>query len=176
AVGRPVSKVILDKQDNVVLNLSDIITHESVQKAHDAGMLDSLLENAYKGEVKFSKEEMRAQTEGEATIEKARGDAPVVDELEQKVEQAEQEREQEKEQKREESEQKREQRSEERDAPKTEREKKEEQAKQEKKEVGSDKSSDGKKRDDAAAGASTEKHTQANISDKKFESGEKQSK
>ena len=175
AVGRPVSKVILDKQDNVVLNLGDIITHDAVQRAYDAGMLDSLLGNVYKGDVEFSKEEMRAQTEGEATIEKASGDAPVVQELEQKVEQAEQEREEGKEQKREEAEQKREQRSEEREASKTEREEKP-QARQEKEEGDSDKSSGDNKRDNASAGDATEKHTQATISDEQFESGGKQSK
>ncbi len=50
------------------------------------------------------------------------------------------------------------------------------QAKQEKEEGSSDKSSGGKKGDSASADASTEKHTQATISDKKFESGGKQSK
>lgn len=181
AVGRPVSKVILDKQDNLVLNLGDIITHEAVQRAYDGGMLDSLLDNVYKGDVEFSKEEMRSQTEGEATIEKASGDAPVVQELEQKVEQAQQEREEEKEQKKNEAEQKREERSEERDARKTEREQ-EPQAKQEKEDgskksskgsQGSDKSSSGA-RDDTLAKASTEKRTQATISDEEFESGGKQ--
>ena len=43
AVGRPVTKVILDREDNVVLNLGDVITHQAIQRAHDAGGLDSLL-------------------------------------------------------------------------------------------------------------------------------------
>lgn len=93
AVGRPVTKVILDRQDSVILNLGDIITHEAVQRSYDAGMLDSLLENVYKGDVEFSKEEMRAPSEGEATVDKASGQAQVVDDLEQKVDQLKQERE-----------------------------------------------------------------------------------
>ncbi|HEX8229048.1 MAG TPA: PRC-barrel domain-containing protein [Chloroflexia bacterium] len=92
AVGRPVTKVILDRQDNVILNLGDIITHEAVQRSYDAGMLDSMLENVYKGEVEFSKEEMRAPVEAEATVDKASGQAQVVDDLEQKVDQLKQER------------------------------------------------------------------------------------
>ena len=100
AVGRPTTKVILDRSDNVILDLGDIITHEAIQRAHEAGALDSLLSSVYKGEVAFSKEEMRAGSEGQATIEKASGDAPMVDELEQKVEQRQQEREQEKDEKR----------------------------------------------------------------------------
>jgi hypothetical protein len=169
AVGRPVSKVILDKQDNVVLNLGDIITHESVQKAYEAGMLDTLLDNVYKGDVQFSKEEMRATTEGEATIEKSSGDAAVVQELEQKVEQAQQEREMESQHKRQEADQKREQRSEEREALKIERE---EQASDS---GGSSKASGGKKTSGTLAKASTETHTQAIISDDQFESGGKRS-
>ena len=92
AVGRPVTKVILDRQDNVILNLGDIITHESVQRSYDAGMLDSMLENVYKGDVEFSKEEMRAPAEAESTVDKASGQAQVVDDLEQKVDQLKQER------------------------------------------------------------------------------------
>ena len=41
AVGRPVTKVILDRSDEVVLNLGDIITHEAVQRAYEAGILDT---------------------------------------------------------------------------------------------------------------------------------------
>lgn len=106
AVGRPVTKVILDRQDNVILNLGDIITHHAVQSAYDAGTLDSLLDSVYKGDVEFSKEEMRADQEGEATVEKSHGEAPVIDQMEQKLDQAKQERDQQKEQKQAEAEQK----------------------------------------------------------------------
>ncbi|MEO8285716.1 MAG: PRC-barrel domain-containing protein [Chloroflexota bacterium] len=92
AVGRPTTKVILDRQDNVILNLGDIITHESVQRAYDSGTLDSLLASVYKGEVAFSKEEMRVPLEAEATVDKAKGNAPVLDEMQQKVDQAQQKR------------------------------------------------------------------------------------
>jgi hypothetical protein len=124
AVGRPVSKVILDREDNVILNLGDIVTHQAIQRAHESGGLDSLLGSVYKGEVQFTKEEMRAPTdvEAEATVEKARGGAAVVDELETKVERAEKEHEAEKERKKRESQAQREERERERQARESERE------------------------------------------------------
>jgi uncharacterized protein YrrD len=124
AIGRPVTKVILDREDNVILNLGDIITHQAVQRAHDSGGLDSLLSSVYKADVQFTKEEMRAPgtVEAEATVEKASGGATVVDELEGKVQAAERERELEQERKKAETESQRQQRSGERDARRRERE------------------------------------------------------
>jgi uncharacterized protein YrrD len=116
AVGRPVTKVVLDRQDNVILNLGDIITHQSIQQAYDAGALDSLLSSVYKAEVTFERDEMRAPVEGAATVDKATGDAPIVDELQSKVEQAQAEREQEQQAKREQAEADRQKREEERQA------------------------------------------------------------
>lgn len=45
-VGRPVSRVILDKKDNVILNKGDIITYAAIQKAKEAGVLDNILDSA----------------------------------------------------------------------------------------------------------------------------------
>lgn len=105
AVGRPVTKVILDREDNVVLNVGDIITHAAIQRAHESGGLDSLLSSAYKGPVEFTKEEMRApyEVEAEATVEKSTGGAVIVEELETKIEDAEKQREAAKERKKHES-------------------------------------------------------------------------
>jgi uncharacterized protein YrrD len=124
AIGRPVTKVILDRDDNVILNLGDIITHQAVQRAHDAGGLDSLLQSVYKANVEFAKEEMRAPAEvqAEATVEKASGGATVVEELEDKVETAERVRKQEDERKRAEAEMQREQRKGQREERKADRE------------------------------------------------------
>jgi uncharacterized protein YrrD len=121
AVGRPVTKVILDREDNVVLNVGDIITHQSIQRAHDSGGLDSLLESAYKGTVEFSKEELRAPSEADATVDKSSGGAAIVDELETKVVTAQQEREVQKEQRRVEDEAGRESRKAERETREQER-------------------------------------------------------
>ena len=124
AVGRPVTKVILDREDNVVLNLGDIITHQAIQRAHEAGGLDSLLASTYKGTVEFSKEEMRApaQAKAQATVEKATGGAVIVEELESKVQDAQQEREAEKDRKKREADTAREARKTEREGRATERE------------------------------------------------------
>ncbi|MDP8904842.1 MAG: PRC-barrel domain-containing protein [Chloroflexota bacterium] len=92
AIGRPVGKVILDRSDNVILDFGDIITHQAVQQAYDAGMLDTLLASAYRAEFGLPLEELRAKQRASATIEQAHGGAEVVDELEQKVQQRERER------------------------------------------------------------------------------------
>lgn len=104
AIGRPVSKVILDREDSVILDLGDIITHQSVQRAHDNGMLDSLLDNVYKGDVTFERDEMKAQVAGDSTVEKATGGATMVQDLEQKVKTADEEKKAQDEQKKQESE------------------------------------------------------------------------
>jgi uncharacterized protein YrrD len=124
AVGRPVTKVILDREDTVVLNLGDIITHQAIQRAYESGGLDSLLASAYKGTVEFDKEEMRAPAEAEAqaTVEKASGGAVIVDDLEGKVEDAEKGRQAEKERKKQEADAARETRKKEREARATDRE------------------------------------------------------
>ncbi len=138
AIGRPVSKVILDREDSVILDLGDIITHQSVQRAHDNGMLDSLLSNVYKGDVSFERDEMKAKVDGDSTVAKATGGAAVVEELEQKVQTAEEEKKAQGEQKKQESEaakqqreQEREERAKERDQAAMEREQEIEKARSE---------------------------------------------
>ena len=60
-----------------------------MQRAHDAGSLDSLLDSVYRAEVSFDKEELRARRPGEATLEQAAGTgAPVVEEMRATVQQA----------------------------------------------------------------------------------------
>ncbi len=44
ALGRPASRVVLDRQDNVILNTGDIITNAAVAQARQAGVLNILLE------------------------------------------------------------------------------------------------------------------------------------
>ena len=98
AVGRPVTKVFLDLEDRVILDLGDLITHAAIQRAHDAGSLDTLLGSVYKGEVAFERDEMRAEKPGAAALEEASKpgiSAPVVDELRSKVDDAERQREEE---------------------------------------------------------------------------------
>jgi uncharacterized protein YrrD len=114
AVGRPVTKVILDRDDEVVLDLGDIITHESVQRAHEAGILDSLLASVYKGDVAFERDEMKASVEATSTVEKASGGSAIVGELQEAVETTESQRREAAEQQRLEADEAREQREAER--------------------------------------------------------------
>jgi sporulation protein YlmC with PRC-barrel domain len=114
AVGRPVTKVILDRNDEVILDLGDIITHEAVQRAYEAGILDSLLDSVYKGEVAFERDEMKASVAATSTVEKASGGAAVVSELEETVSSAESARQEASEQQRREADEARDRREEER--------------------------------------------------------------
>jgi len=91
AIGRPVTKVMLDRDDKVILDLGDIITHQAVQRANDAGLLDTLLGSVYEGQVTFERDEMKAKVVADSTVKKASGGAAIVDELATKVQTAEQE-------------------------------------------------------------------------------------
>ena len=116
-MGRPVTKVFLDLEDRVILDLGDLITHAAVQRAHDAGALDSLLGSVYKGEVAFQRDEMRAERPGEATLEVASRpgiSAPAVEDLRSKVDETERQRDKEAEAKKAQAEQDREEREAER--------------------------------------------------------------
>ncbi len=89
AIGRPVTKVFLDRDDSVILDLGDLVTHQAVQRADDAGLLDSLLGSVYKApDVTFTRDEMRAEIAGDSTVDKASGGASIVDDLTAKVDEA----------------------------------------------------------------------------------------
>lgn len=45
-IGRPLNRIVLDRQDNVILNVGDIITYNSIKIARQAGVLDVLLSSA----------------------------------------------------------------------------------------------------------------------------------
>ncbi len=83
SIGRPVTKVFLDRDDSVILDLGDLVTHQAIQRAADAGLLESLLDSVYTApDVTFSREEMRAGIGGDSTLDQASGGASVVTELE----------------------------------------------------------------------------------------------
>jgi sporulation protein YlmC with PRC-barrel domain len=54
ALGRPVNRAILDRQDNVILNAGELITHQAIDRARRAGVLDILLSS-----VDFREPELR---------------------------------------------------------------------------------------------------------------------
>lgn len=69
ALGRPVTRVVLDKQDNVILNVGELITHAAIEQARAAGELEVLLDSVYKGDPNISPEELRAGESGSAALE-----------------------------------------------------------------------------------------------------------
>ncbi|NJM68787.1 MAG: hypothetical protein HC862_00420 [Scytonema sp. RU_4_4] len=48
ALGRPVNRIILDQQDNIILSPGDIITHRAIELARQAGVLDILFSSVWK--------------------------------------------------------------------------------------------------------------------------------
>lgn len=69
ALGRPVTRVILDQQDNVILNVGELITHQAIERARKASVLDILLSSVYAKAPELSIEELRAPRRGEASLE-----------------------------------------------------------------------------------------------------------
>jgi uncharacterized protein YrrD len=73
AVGRPTTRVILDPQDTVILNVGELITYEAVRRAREAGVLEVLLTSVYEKDPELSQEEQRAPEPGEASLEQQHG-------------------------------------------------------------------------------------------------------
>jgi uncharacterized protein YrrD len=69
ALGRPVTRVILDAQDNVILNTNDIITHAAIESARSAGALDILLDSVYDAPPEITPDMMRVGGSGGAALE-----------------------------------------------------------------------------------------------------------
>lgn len=70
ALGRPVNRVILDAQDNVILNVGEIITHKAIRQAEDSGVINILLSSVYTKEPTIREEELRAPEVGIASLER----------------------------------------------------------------------------------------------------------
>ncbi|OYD91379.1 hypothetical protein CDG77_15710 [Nostoc sp. 'Peltigera membranacea cyanobiont' 213] len=68
ALGRPVTRVILDPQDNVILNVGELITHRAVRQAEESGVLNILVSSVYIKEPEISDRELRAQEHGMAAL------------------------------------------------------------------------------------------------------------
>jgi uncharacterized protein YrrD len=68
ALGRPVTRVILDPQDHVILNTGDLITHRAIDAARAAGALDVLLDSVYTADPDITPEMLRASEPGEAAL------------------------------------------------------------------------------------------------------------
>lgn len=69
ALGRPVTRVILDRQDNVILETAQIVTHSAIDRARAAGVLDILLDSAYTAEPELSTDALHSGISGQASLE-----------------------------------------------------------------------------------------------------------
>jgi hypothetical protein len=70
ALGRPVSRVILDLEDNVILNVGELITHSAIRQAEQGGVLNILLNSVYRKNPEISDTELRAPERGMASLER----------------------------------------------------------------------------------------------------------
>lgn len=68
ALGRPVNRVILDQQDQVILNVGELITHQSVEVSRQSGVLEVLLGSVYTETPKLSREDIEAPHPGRASL------------------------------------------------------------------------------------------------------------
>jgi uncharacterized protein YrrD len=68
ALGRPTTRVILDRQDEVILNVGELITHKAIESARSADTLDLLLDSVYTETPTLSLDELRAPTSGNSAL------------------------------------------------------------------------------------------------------------
>jgi uncharacterized protein YrrD len=68
ALGRPATRVILDRQDRVILNAGELITHKSIEDARRAEMLEVLLSSVYTKTPEFNEATLRAPEPGRASL------------------------------------------------------------------------------------------------------------
>lgn len=68
ALGRPVTRVILDKSDMVILNTGEIITHEAVERARSADVLGILLSSVLVTTPDLDPSTLRADEAGSASL------------------------------------------------------------------------------------------------------------
>ncbi|GAC1386029.1 MAG: PRC-barrel domain-containing protein [Herpetosiphon sp.] len=69
ALGRPVDRVILDPQDNVILNVGEIITNKAITMARESNVLDILLSSVSDAKAPIGPEDMKADVTGEAALD-----------------------------------------------------------------------------------------------------------
>lgn len=67
-LGRPITRVLLDREDAIVLNVGELITNESVERAREAGMLEVLLDSVAKKGPELAADEFRADEPGDAAL------------------------------------------------------------------------------------------------------------
>ena len=68
ALGRPVTRVILDRNDEVILNVGELITHQAIAISRDADVLEVLLDSVYTETPTLSLDDLRAPDSGKAAL------------------------------------------------------------------------------------------------------------
>ncbi len=68
ALGRPVTRVILDRQDEVILNVGELITHQAIAISRQAAVLEVLLDSVYTEKPNLSLSDLRAPDSGKAAL------------------------------------------------------------------------------------------------------------
>ncbi|PZU95791.1 MAG: hypothetical protein DCE90_11580 [Pseudanabaena sp.] len=68
ALGRPVTRVILDRNDEVILNVGELITHQAIAISRDADVLEVLLDSVYTETPDLSLDDLRAPESGKAAL------------------------------------------------------------------------------------------------------------
>jgi uncharacterized protein YrrD len=76
ALGRPVTRVILDRNDEVILNVGELITHQAIAISRQADVLEVLLDSVYTETPRLSLDELRAPEPGRASLEEIRESEP----------------------------------------------------------------------------------------------------
>jgi len=65
---RPVTRVILDRQDQVILNVGELITHQAIAISREADVLEVLLDSVYTETPNLSLGDLRAPEAGKAAL------------------------------------------------------------------------------------------------------------
>lgn len=68
ALGRPVTRVILDPRDQVILNVGELITHRAIAQAERSGVLNILLNSVSNKQPEITTAELRAPEPGMAAL------------------------------------------------------------------------------------------------------------
>lgn len=68
ALGRPVTRVILDRKDEVILNVGELITHQAIAISREADVLEVLLDSVYTEKPNLSLDDLRAPESGKAAL------------------------------------------------------------------------------------------------------------
>ena len=59
ALGRPVTRVIIDNEDRVILKVGDLITYQAIAEAKEADILDILLDSVHEETSELSSTKLR---------------------------------------------------------------------------------------------------------------------